>query len=62
MIKLPKYNSVCFSVITVMFDQITHNVDEDAGSVQPVLVLSKPLETNFALQVCNTDRSATGEY
>ena len=62
MIKLPKYNSVCFAVITVMFDQITHSVDEDGGSAQPVLVLSKTLPTNFTLQVCSTDRSATGEY
>ena len=62
MIKLLKYNSVCFAVITVMFDQITHSVDEDGGSAQPVLVLTKPLPTNFTLQVCSTDRSATGEY
>ena len=61
MIKLPKYNSVCFAVITVMFDQITHSVDEGGGSAQPVLVLSKPLPTNFTLQVCSTNRSATGE-
>ena len=45
-----------------MFDQITHSVDEDRGSVQPVLIISKPLPTNFTLQVSNTDRSATGEY
>ena len=62
MIKLPKDNSVCFAVITVVFDQVTHSVDEDGGSAQPVLVLSKPLPTNFTLQVCSTDRSATGEY
>ena len=62
MIKLTKFNSVCFAVITVIFDQITYSVDEDAESAQPVLVLSKSLTTNFTLQVCNTDRSATGEY
>ena len=45
-----------------MFNQTTHSVDEDAGSAQPLLVLSKPLSTNFTLQVYNTDISATGKY
>ena len=48
--------------VTVRFSQPMYSVDEDAGPVQPTLVLSNPLWTTFTVQVTNTDGSATGEY
>ena len=37
-------------------------VNEDAGSAQPVLVLSKPSASYITAEVYHTDGSATGEY
>ena len=48
--------------ITVMFNQSTYSVVEDAGPAQPVLVLSNPSSMTFTVNVTNTDGSATGEY
>ena len=48
--------------ITVMFNQTTYSVNENAGPAQPVLVLSNPSSTDITVQVFNTDGSATGEY
>ena len=47
--------------ITVMFEQTTYNVSEDAGPAQPVLVLSNPSSMEFNVTVFNTDGTATGE-
>ena len=47
--------------ITVLFQQSTYSVDENAGPAQPVLVLSNPSSTDFNVTVTNTDGSATGE-
>ena len=45
-----------------MFNQSVYSVNEDAGPVQLVLVISNPSSTDITVQVTNTDRSATGEY
>ena len=45
-----------------MFNQSMYSVNEDAGLVQPVLVISNPSSTDITVQVTNTDGSATGEY
>jgi len=48
--------------ITITFDLSTYRVNEDDRPAQPVLALSNPSSTDIAIQVFNTDRSATGEY
>ena len=45
-----------------MFEQPAYNVSENAGSAQPVLVLSNPSSTAFTVQVTNDDITAIGEY
>ena len=45
-----------------MFTQTVYYVNEDAGPVQPILVLSNPSSTDITVEVFNTDGSATGEY
>ena len=45
-----------------MFNQSIYSVNEEAGPVQPVLVISNPSSTNITVPVTNTDGSATGEY
>ena len=55
------YNFIYFVAITVMFEQSTYSVNENAGPAQPVLVLSNPSSMTFSVTVNNTDRSATGE-
>ena len=47
--------------ITVSFSLSAYTIDEDAGSVQPVLVLSNPSSTNITVQVISNDITATGE-
>ena len=59
------FNTTTFNppiAITVMFNQSMYSVNEDAGPVQPVLVISNPSSTDITVQVTNTDGSATGEY
>ena len=51
-----------FKAITMMFNQSMYSVNEDAGPVQPVLVINNPSSTDITVQVTNTDGSATGEY
>ena len=48
--------------ITVMFSETTYSVNENAGSAQPVLVLSNPSTSDVTVEVTTTDGSATGEY
>ena len=57
--------NICSSFLiafTIRFDQSTYSVNEDDGSAQPVLVLSKPSSTDVTVQVFNADGTATGEY
>ena len=44
------------------FNQSQYIVNEDDGSAQPVLVISKPLSTDITVQVTSTDVLASGEY
>ena len=48
-------------VIIVRFSQSAYGVGENAGPVQPMLVLSHASPTDITIQVTNTDGSATGE-
>ena len=45
-----------------MFNQTTHNVNENVGVVQPVLVLNNTSSTDIDVVVYDTEGSATGEY
>ena len=46
----------------MIFKQSLFNIDEDTGSIQPVLILSNPSSTSIIVEVLNIDESATGEY
>ena len=48
-------------VPTVSFAQSTYSFNEDAGPVQPVLVLSNPSTTDITVQVSTSDGNATGK-
>ena len=48
--------------IMVSFEQSMYSVNENAGPVQLVLVLSNPSSTDITVQVTTTDGSSTGEY
>ena len=45
-----------------MFSQLMYSVNENAGLVQPVLLLSIPSLFDITVQVFTTDGTATGEY
>ena len=45
-----------------MFDPSFYRIDEDAGPVQPVVVISNQLPTDTAVEVYSMDGTATGEY
>jgi len=47
-------------VATLSFSQTTYSIDEDIGSVQPTLVLSKLLLTDITVLVNNININATG--
>ena len=49
-------NIILFPATVVNFEQRTYSVNEPNGSVQPVLVLSKPSSYNIIVQVL------AGEY
>ena len=48
--------------ITVMFNESSYCVDEDGGSVQPVLVLSNSSLTDITIEVGEANDTATSEY
>ena len=50
------------SDITVMFNQSVYSVSEDAGPVQPVLIISNSSSFDIPVRVTRTDGSATGEH
>ena len=52
---------ISFLAITVMFNQSTYGVDEDAGPAQPVLVLSNPSSMTFTVRVRDNGNTATGK-
>ena len=45
----------------VSFEELTYSIDEDAGAVQLVLILSDSLSTDVTIVVITTDGSANGE-
>ena len=51
---------VAILAFTVMFEQSTYNVNENAGPARPVLVLSGQSSMAFNVTVFTTDGSATG--
>ena len=48
--------------ITVMFNETTYDVIENARPAKPVLVLNNPLSADIDVVVYDTEGSATGEY
>ena len=44
-----------------MFSQSLYSVTENAGLVEPVLVLSNPPSSDITVQVSNVDITATSE-
>ena len=46
----------------VMFNQSMYRVNEDAGPLQPVVVISEAPENNTVIVVYSMDGTATGEY
>ena len=46
---------------SVRFNQSTYNINEGAGPVQPVLVLSNSASFPITVQVRDTQNTATGE-
>ena len=51
---------LCLAVM-VFFSQSTYGVNEGAGRAQLVLVLSNPSSTDIAVQVRDTQKTATSE-
>ena len=47
---------------TVRFEHQSYNVNEDAGKVEPMLILSNPSSTDLTVEVMITGGSATGKY
>ena len=50
------------SATFVMFNQSMYSVNEGAGVVRPVVVISKSSDSPISVQVTSMDGSATGEY
>ena len=46
----------------VMFNRSMYSVNEDAGPVQPVLVMSRSLPSETVVEVYNMNGTAFGEY
>ena len=44
-----------------MFNQLTYSVNENAGTIQLVVVISEPLSDSITIQIITIDGSATGE-
>ena len=49
------------TVLPITFNQSTYSIMENAGLVQPVLLLSMSLSTDITIQVTSVDVTATGE-
>ena len=55
--------SKLLSDTSLTFSESIYNISENDGHIQPVLILSNPLSTNFTVQVfSSTDDPAIGEY
>ena len=49
-------------MINIRFDKTSYTVDEDIGSISPVLKLDKPSPCCITVLVELTERTATGEF
>ena len=47
-------------VATISFSQSIYSVNENEGSVQPVIVLSNPSSTDVTVQVTDEEGTASG--
>lgn len=56
------HTSLVLVAITVRFDSTSYIVDEDTGTVQPLLVLSNPSSRTETVQLINIDITANGTY
>ena len=56
------YTYLIGAVDTIKFEQVTYAVDEVAGSVKPVLVLSNPSSNAITVKVFSANGSATGKH
>ena len=45
----------------ISFNESTYSVNEDNGSIQPILVLSNPSSTDITVQVIDYNDTATSE-
>ena len=43
------------------FSETEYSINEDDGPVQPVLLLSNPSSTDFAIQIRDNDRTASSK-
>ena len=50
------------TAITISFNESTYRVNETAGHVDAVLVLSNPSSANITVTVLSIDDSTVGEY
>ena len=53
---------ILFLVLTVSFGQGMYTINENAGVVQVLLILSNPSSTDVNVQVSNTNVTANGKY
>ena len=51
---------IYLTVATVSFNESAYSVNENEGSVQPVVVLSNPSSTDVIVQVTDEGNTATG--
>ena len=59
-----EYNNglVFLLATTISFDQPTYNVDETHKDIKPILVLSKPQQTDTTVQVIDFGIIATSKF
>ena len=48
--------------VTLRFNPTIYSINENNGILQPILILSAPLLTDFTLQVINIDSTASGKH
>ena len=50
-----------YTATIIKFNQSAYSIDEDNGSVEPLLLLNIPAFTDFTVQVLSSDESASGK-
>ena len=48
-------------VISVSFNELMYSVNENSGTLQPMLILSQPSSTDITIQVITNEGTATSE-